>query len=109
VKGEVEIDGAYFGGYIKPANYKKDRVDRRLAENQNGKRWCVVIIRERNCVSLPFVFKSEDAAIPTIRERVALGNTLHRTQIVRRIGKGAGVRWVLREELQCGRIFWWLW
>src|SRR5216684_2306451 len=34
----VEIDGAYFGGYVKPANFKEARVDRRLAINQNGKR-----------------------------------------------------------------------
>jgi transposase-like protein len=77
VSGEVEIDGAYFGGYVKPANYKKDRIDRRLAENQTGKRRVVVVMRERNGVSLPFVFKSEDAAIPTIRERVALGSTVY--------------------------------
>ena len=28
----VEIDGAYFGGYIKPANLKENRKDRRLAK-----------------------------------------------------------------------------
>ena len=28
----VEVDGAYFGGYIKPANRKENRRDRRLAE-----------------------------------------------------------------------------
>jgi transposase-like protein len=73
----VEIDGAYFGGYVKPANYKADRIDRRRAMNQTGKRRCVVIMRERNGRSLPFVFKSEDAALPTIRERVALGTTVY--------------------------------
>jgi hypothetical protein len=34
----AEIDGGYFGGYRKPANYKEHRRDRRKAENQNGKR-----------------------------------------------------------------------
>src|SRR3954471_23067583 len=29
VSGTVEIDGAYFGGYIKPANIKEHRLDRR--------------------------------------------------------------------------------
>src|SRR5436309_1748838 len=29
--GHVEIDGAYFGGYVKPANYQENRRDRRLA------------------------------------------------------------------------------
>jgi hypothetical protein len=34
----VEVDGAYFGGYVKPANEAQNRRDRRLAENQTGKR-----------------------------------------------------------------------
>ena len=45
--GDVEVDGAYFGGHIRPANLKADRVDRRLAQNQTGKRRVVVIARER--------------------------------------------------------------
>lgn len=28
--GEVEVDGAYFGGYVRPENRKEDRNDRRL-------------------------------------------------------------------------------
>ena len=28
--GEVEIDGAYFGGHVRPTNAREDRVDRRL-------------------------------------------------------------------------------
>jgi hypothetical protein len=36
VSGEVEIDGAYFGGYVKPANNKENRRDRRLWKNQSG-------------------------------------------------------------------------
>jgi transposase-like protein len=43
--GESEIDGAYFGGYRKPANKVEDRVDRRLAEEQTGKRQVVVVRR----------------------------------------------------------------
>ena len=31
LSGDVEVDGAYFGGYVKPANERKDRKDRRLA------------------------------------------------------------------------------
>lgn len=77
VKGNVEIDGAYFGGYVKPTNYKENRRDRRLAVNQNGKRRVVVIMRERNGKTLPFVFKSEDAAVSTIQERVESGSTIH--------------------------------
>jgi hypothetical protein len=51
----AEVDGGYFGGYQKPANYKDHRRDRQLAVNQNGKRKAVVIVRERNGNSVPAV------------------------------------------------------
>lgn len=57
--GEVEIDGAYFGGHIRPANEAANRVDRRLAEHQTGKRRVVVAIRQRKGRTLTFVTKSE--------------------------------------------------
>ncbi len=77
VSGEVEIDGAYFGGYVKPANYKKDRIDRRLAENRTGKRRVVVVTRQRDGKTLSFVTKSEDAAVPAIQNCVAPGSTIY--------------------------------
>jgi hypothetical protein len=64
---EAEIDGGYFGGYVKPANLKEDRIDRRFARNQNGKRKVVVIIRERGGNSVPAVFGSESQAASFIR------------------------------------------
>lgn len=67
----VEVDGAYFGGYVKPANFKENRRDRRLARNQNGKRQVVVVIRERGGSTLPAVFKSESAALSWINSRVS--------------------------------------
>ena len=70
VSGEVEIDGAYFGGYVRPANWKENRRDRRLAENQTGKRRVVVIMRERNGITLPFVFHAEAQSISLIANRV---------------------------------------
>ena len=73
----VEVDGAYFGGYVKPANHKENRRDRRLAKNQNGKRQCVVVIRERDGRSLPAAFKSEGAALAYIRIHVAAGTRIH--------------------------------
>jgi transposase-like protein len=44
---EKEIDGAYFGGHVKPKNEAAERVDRRFAEEQTGKRQVVVVMRER--------------------------------------------------------------
>jgi transposase-like protein len=63
-EGKVaEIDSGYFGGYVKPANLAKDRLDRRFGVNQSGKRKAVVVIRERDGRSLPAVFRSEKQAL----------------------------------------------
>ena len=74
---EAEVDGAYFGGHIRPANKAEDRVDRRLAKHQTGKRKVVVVIRERGGETLPGVFNSEGHALSWIRSRVAKGTVLH--------------------------------
>jgi transposase-like protein len=77
VEGDVAVDGAYFGGYVKPANYKENRRDRRLAKNQNGKRRVVVIAREKGGKTLPFVFKTEAASLETLYSVIKPGSTVH--------------------------------
>lgn len=77
VGGTIEVDGAYFGGHVRPANYKENRRDRRLVANQSGKREVVVIMRERNGATLPFTFKSEGDALQTIAARTQIGSTIH--------------------------------
>jgi transposase-like protein len=96
-EGKVaEIDAGYFGGYVKPANLKENRIDRRFAENQSGKRRAVVIVRERNGNSVPAVFKSEGQALAFVKARIAKGtivnaddspnwNALHARYEMRRI------------------------
>jgi ISXO2-like transposase domain len=73
----AEIDGGYFGGYVKPANLRENRVDRRLACNQSGKRKAVIVIRERNGSSLPAVFRTEGQALSFIRSRIAKGTIIN--------------------------------
>jgi len=73
----AEIDGAYFGGRVRPGNLAADRIDRRLAENQSGKRKVVVVMRERSGRTLPQVFSAEAAAVPTIRQRINKGTVVH--------------------------------
>jgi hypothetical protein len=75
--GIVEIDGGYFGGYVKPENVKADRKDRRLKENASGKRQCVVIMRERDGKSLPFIVRNEGDAVPYVRDHVGTLATIH--------------------------------
>ncbi len=74
---DKEIDGAYFGGHVKPHNEAAKRVDRRTAEEQTGKRQVVVVMRERKGRTLPFVFDKESAAVPAIRERIPVGSIVH--------------------------------
>ncbi len=73
----AEIDGAYFGGHVRPENRAADRIDRRRAENQSGKRRVVVVMRERDGRTLAQVFGGEEAAVPAIRQRVAKGSVVH--------------------------------
>jgi hypothetical protein len=74
---EAEVDGGYFGGYVKPANLRENREDRRLRQNQSGKRKVVVVIRERDGKTLPGVFRNERDAAAFIRRRVAIGTEIH--------------------------------
>jgi transposase-like protein len=75
----AEIDGGYFGGYVKPANRREDRRDRRKRLNQTGKRKVVVVIRERgeNGKTLPGVFRSEVEALNFIRRQVPRNTRLY--------------------------------
>jgi hypothetical protein len=77
LSGTVQVDGMYTGGHRKPKNRKADRVDRRLAEEQTGKRQVVVVAREIGGRTLPFVVAQEGAAVPLIRARVASGTVVH--------------------------------
>jgi transposase-like protein/predicted secreted protein len=77
LKGDVELDGAYFGGHVRPENRKEDRKDRRLAENQSGKRQVVVVARERQGRTLTTVAKSEAAGVAFAKKSIAKGSTVH--------------------------------
>lgn len=73
----AEVDGGYFGGYVKPGNIAKQRRDRRLLANQSGKRQSVIIVRERDGNSLPMVFRSEASALSWIKSRIQPGTVVN--------------------------------
>ncbi len=75
--GVVEVDGAYFGGYVKPTNHKAHRRDRRLLANQSGKRQSVVVVRERDGDMLTFVGKHESDGVEAVHAVVEDGTTIH--------------------------------
>ena len=70
LQGHVEIDGAYFGGHIRPENHKADRKDRRLRENQTGTRRVVIAMRERIGRTLPIVAMTEGQGVALANENV---------------------------------------
>lgn len=73
----AEIDGAYFGGYVKPANFREHRRDRRKATNQSGKRKSVIIVRERDGNSVSAVFGSESQALNWVSSRIIPGTIVN--------------------------------
>lgn len=77
LSGHVEVDGGYFGGYIKPKNRREDRVDRRRDPARLAKQQVVVVMRERGGRTLPFVTKSEAEGVPLIVANVDPGATVY--------------------------------
>jgi transposase-like protein len=77
LNGVVEIDGAWFGGHIRPHNHRAERIDRRRRRHQTGKRRCVVVLRQRRGPTVPVVTAREADAVPIIRRRVAPGSVVH--------------------------------
>ncbi|MEJ2118887.1 MAG: transposase [Alphaproteobacteria bacterium] len=91
----AEVDGAWFGGHVRPENRKAERKDRRLSGNRNDKRQCVVLICERpakpSCSeaigrhkpgaktgrTLATVTTSEEGAMGFIKARLDRGTTVH--------------------------------
>jgi transposase-like protein len=77
LSGHVEVDGAYFGGHIRPENRKEDRKDRRRAEHQTGKRRVVVVMRERAGRTYTNVFNAEGQSVAYIGKQVDPSATVY--------------------------------
>lgn len=79
IEGEVSVDGAYFGGYVKPANRKVDRIDRRLAMHRTGKRQVVIVAREHGAdgETLTHVAKSEAEGVAFVMATVQPGSVVN--------------------------------
>ncbi len=75
--GEVEIDGAYFGGTVRPENRKEDRKDRRLKQNQSEDRRVVIVMRERKGRTRAFVADREAEGVKLAEEHVAPGTKVY--------------------------------
>lgn len=76
LEGEVEVDGAAFGGHVRPANLREQRIDRRRLGNRSGKRRVVVVLRQRGGRTLTRTFLGEAQGVDFARERIAPGSAV---------------------------------
>ena len=76
LSGAVEVDGAAFGGHMRPANLQEDRVDRRRLDNRSGKRRVVVVLRQRQGRTITRTFLREAQGLGFARERIVPGSTI---------------------------------
>lgn len=60
LQGVVQIDGKYVGGVLRKADKKEERKDGRKKKNQNGKRVCVLTLREATDRTLTRVIMDEN-------------------------------------------------
>ncbi len=79
--GEVEVDGAAFGGHVRPANAREDRVDRRLLKHRSGKRRIVVALRQRGGRTLKRTFLREAEGVGFARERIVPGSAISADEV----------------------------
>jgi transposase-like protein len=75
--GEVEIDGAYFGGHIRPANLAEARVDRRKVQHQTGTRRVVIALRQRKGHTITHVAKHEAEGVEIAKRVVDRSAVIH--------------------------------
>jgi len=90
LRGIVEVDGAWFGGHIRPENRKEDRKDRRLVEHQTGKRRSVVAARQRKGRTKTIVVGHERDGVTPISRMIVGGSEVHADE---------GTHWDLLEVL----------
>ena len=88
LEGVVEMDGCYTGSYIRPENKKEDRLDRRLTQNLNPNKRCVMVARKRADIdsdnagaiaTKTFIIKGEysDAINKIANENIKANSTIH--------------------------------
>lgn len=75
--GRVEIDGAYYGGYVKPRNIATERADRRKKRYITKKRKVAVVMYERGGRSIGIAAGSEKLAVPQVEALLAKGAILY--------------------------------
>lgn len=81
LEGEVEVDGAAFGGHVRPANLRVQRIDRRRLGNRSGKRRVVVVLCQRGGRTVTRTFLREALGVDFARERIAPGSVISADEV----------------------------
>lgn len=77
LSGEVEIDGGYFGGFVRPKNQKKTQRDlRKIPWRDNDRAWSVVVARQRGGPIRTWVAKQEGDTRPFVRDAIERGSVV---------------------------------
>lgn len=82
--GDVKVDGAAFGGHVRPADRREDRVDRRLLKHRSARRRIVVALRQRGGRTLTRTFLREAEGVGFARERILPGSTPSADEVAHR-------------------------
>lgn len=75
--GEVEVDGAFFGGHLERFNKLDRRTGRQRVCKRFGERRVVVVLRQRRGRTLTWVGDRESGAIAFVKANVKPGTTIH--------------------------------
>lgn len=71
LSGEVEIDGAYVGGHIRPKNVAKDRKDlRKIPWRAVDRAFCIVAARQRGGVTRTWITKNEAHGVTLVKAAI---------------------------------------
>jgi hypothetical protein len=81
LQGEVEIDGAYIGSRIRPANIRTNWVDRRLLQYRTGKHSVIVVFRQRGGRTLTRAFLREAEGVSFAQERIEPGSSVSADEV----------------------------
>lgn len=81
LNGEVEVDGAVFGGHVRPINLREQRIDRRRLGNRSGKRRVVVVLRQRGGRTLTRTFLREAQGVDFAQERIEPGSVVSADEV----------------------------
>lgn len=76
LSGSIEIDGAYVGGHVRPANARTDRVDRRLKAHRADDRRSVIAVRQREGRTLTDIVRNEAEGVRFALLKVAGGSKI---------------------------------